>query len=156
MVSKASHSQYPLPGLCRKDPEANTKPLTQMPVEFARKPGLLLATATEKAHLIQLPKQVLWVLIRRGPLSRRPGEGAPVKVLHKVPAMQASGNQCVWIFCAHSVFPTEETRFKKPCRHKRLSWLKAWNIPNCSYLCILLLPIRHRANGHKPQETGAP
>lgn len=39
MVSKASNNPITTaPALCRKDPEANTVPLTQMPVEIARKP----------------------------------------------------------------------------------------------------------------------
>lgn len=83
-----------------------------------------------------------------------PHESTPQRVA--LPRCRPLGNQCVWIFCAHSIFPTEEARFKKSYRHKWLSRLKAWNTPNCSYLCILLLRIRHGANGQKPQETGAP
>lgn len=155
-------AQYPLPGPCRKDPEANTKPPTQMPVEFARKPGPAAfaacycywkntshtapKAASLSAHQTRSHQQTT--------RERCPHESTPQRVA--LPRCRPLGNQCVWIFCAHSIFPTEEARFKKSYRHKWLSRLKAWNTPNCSYLCILLLRIRHGANGQKPQETGAP
>lgn len=52
MVSKGSDSPAtpPQPSLCRKDPEANTKPLNQMPVEFAREPAPAASAAVEKTQ----------------------------------------------------------------------------------------------------------
>ena len=121
----------PSPALCRKDPEANTKPLTQMPVELAKEPDPAASAAchcsckTESCTASNAGSPNPYQTARRYQTTREwvPAWKDPTTYGNYCPLALTQSIR-LNLLCAPPLFPPKKLKIQKWPQHKWLEDLK--------------------------------